>query len=406
MLACMQIQAQERWSLRQCIDYAIEHNIDIRQTANAAEQSNVEVNTAKWARLPNLNASAGQNWNWGRTQTAIKDENTGDYSTVYVNTGSHGTNMSVSTSIPLFTGLEIPNQYALAKLNLKAALADLEKAKEDISINIASVYLQVLFNEELYRVSLGQVELSKEQYNRIERLAEVGKASPAEVAEAKARVAQDEMNAVLEEPAVKIELAPLTPPDEIFQIALGSKASIQAAQYRLEGSKHSIRIAQSGYYPQLSFNGSLGTNYYSTINRTFSQQMSDNFNKYIGFNLSVPIFNRLATRNRVRTARLQRENYSLQLDNAKKNLYKEIQQAWYNAAASESKYTSSSTAASASKASFKLMSEKYENGKANAVEYNEGKGLLSVKPHRQEFNFVLTFHYFFPTNGKKNVSYA
>ena len=235
------------------LDYAIEHNIDIRQTANAAEQSNVEVNTAKWARLPNLNASAGQNWNWGRTQTAIKDENTGDYSTVYVNTGSHGTNMSVSTSIPLFTGLEIPNQYALAKLNLKAALADLEKAKEDISINIASVYLQVLFNEELYRVSLGQVELSKEQYNRIERLAEVGKASPAEVAEAKARVAQDEMNAVqanndyrlalldlsqlieletpegflLEEPAVKIELTPLTPPDEIFQIALGSKASIQ-----------------------------------------------------------------------------------------------------------------------------------------------------------------------------------
>ena len=382
ILGCMQVQAQERWSLRQCIDYAIEHNIDIRRTANVAEQSSIEVNTAKWARLPNLNANAGQNWNWGRSQTAVKDENTGDYSTVYVNTGSHGTNMSVSTSIPLFTGLELPNQYALAKLNLKAALADLEKAKEDISINIASAYLQVLFNEELHRVALGQVELSKEQYKRIERLAEVGKASPAEVAEAKARVAQDEMNAVqannnyqlaLLDPAVKIELAPLTPPDEVFQAALAGKASIQAAQYRLEGSKHSIRIAQSSYYPQLSFSGSLGTNYYSTINRTFSQQMNDNFNKYIGFNLSVPIFNRLATRNRVRTARLQRENYSLQLDNAKKSLYKEIQQAWYNAAASESKYTSSSTAASASEASFRLMSEKYENGKANAVEYNEAK---------------------------------
>ena len=264
VLACIQVQAQDRWSLRQCIDYAIEHNIDIRRTANAAEQSNVEVNTAKWARLPNLNASAGQNWNWGRTQTAIKDESTGDYSTVYVNTGSHGTNMSVSTNIPLFTGLEIPNQYALAKLNLKAALADLEKAKEDISINIASAYLQVLFNEELHRVSLGQVELSKEQCNRIERLAEVGKASPAEVAEAKARVAQDEMNAVqtgnnyqlalldlsqlieletpkgflLENPAVTIELIPLASPDEIYQLALGCKASIQAAQYRLEGSKH------------------------------------------------------------------------------------------------------------------------------------------------------------------------
>lgn len=276
VLGCTQLLAQEYWSLRQCIDYAIEHNINIRQTANAAEQSAIEVNTAKWARLPNLNASAGQSWNWGRTQTAIKDENTGDYSTVYVNTASNGTNMSVSTNIPLFTGLELPHQYALAKLNLKAAIADLEKAKEDISINIASAYLQVLFNEELHRVALGQVDLSKEQYNRIVKLAETGKASPAEVAEAKARLAQDEMNAVqannnyrlalldlsqlieletpegfvLESPAVQLELIPLTPPDEIFQIALVNKASIQAAQYRLEASKHNIRIAQSSYYPQ------------------------------------------------------------------------------------------------------------------------------------------------------------
>ena len=399
ILARASAQAQERWSLRRCIDHAIEHNISIRQTANAAEQSAVEVNTAKWARLPNLNAGAGQSWNWGRTQTAIKNEDTGDYSTVYVNTSSHGTNLSLNTSIPLFTGLEIPHRYALAKLNLKAAIADLEKAKEDISINIASAYLQVLFNEELHQVALGQARLSREQQARISRLAELGKASPAEVAEAKARVAQDEMNVVqtdnnyklalldlsqlieletpegfcLESPATDLELLPLTPPDEIFQTAMGNKASIRAAQFRLEGSKHNVRIAQSDFYPQLSLNGSLGTNYYSTINRTFRQQMDDNFNKYVGLSLNVPIFNRLSTRNRVRTARLQRENYALQLDNAKKTLYKEIQQAWYNAAAAESKYTSSHTATVASEASFMLMSEKYENGKANAVEYNEAK---------------------------------
>ena len=349
--------------------------------------------------MPNLNGSAGQSWNWGRTQTAIKDEATGDYSTVYVNTNSNSTNMSVSTSIPIFTGLEIPNQYALAKLNLKAAMADLEKAKEDISINIASAYLQVLFNKELHQVSLGQVELSKEQLARISRLAELGKASPAEVAEAKARVAQDEMNAVqadnnyqlalldlsqlieletpegftLSAPVVTLDLLPLTPPDEVYQTALTTKAAVQAAQYRLEGSKHSIRIAQSAFYPQLNLNGSLGTNYYSTIDRNFSQQLQDNFSKYVGLSLSVPIFNRFSTRNRVRTARLQQENYALQLDNTKKTLYKEIQQAWYTALASESKYTSSSTAADASEESFRLMSEKYDNGKATAVEYNEAK---------------------------------
>ena len=392
-------KAQERWSLRRCIDYAIEHNINIRRTANAVEQSAVEANTAKWARLPNLNGSAGQSWNWGRTQTAVKNEDTGDYSTVYVNTNSQGSNLNLSTSIPLFTGLQIPNQYALAKLNLKAATADLAKAQEDIAINVASAYLQVLFNQELQQVAESQVELSLQQQARITRLADMGKASMAEVAEAKARVAQDQMTAVqarnnyelalldlsqlielespegflLESPDVSFALQQLTPPDEIYQTALVNKPAIQAAEYRLEGSKHSIRIAQSAYYPQLNLNGSLGTNYYSTINRTFHQQMGDNFSKYVGLSLSVPIFNRFSTRNRVRSARLQRDNYELQLTETKKTLYKEIQQAWYNAVAAESKYRSSHTAAEAGAESFRLMSEKYENGKANAVEYNEAK---------------------------------
>ena len=349
--------------------------------------------------MPNLNGSAGQSWNWGRTQTAVKNEETGDYSTVYVNTSSQGSNLNLSTSIPLFTGLQIPNQYALAKLNLKAATADLAKAQEDIAINVASAYLQVLFNQELQQVAESQVELSLQQQARITRLADMGKASMAEVAEAKARVAQDQMTAVqarnnyelalldlsqlielespegflLESPDVSFALQQLTPPDEIYQTALAQKPAIQAAEYRLEGSKHSIRIAQSAYYPQLNLNGSLGTNYYSTINRTFRQQMGDNFSKYVGLSLSVPIFNRFSTRNRVRSARLQRDNYELQLTETKKTLYKEIQQAWYNAVAAESKYSSSHTAAEAGAESFRLMSEKYENGKANAVEYNEAK---------------------------------
>jgi outer membrane protein len=412
------VQAQEGWTLRQCIDYATEHNISIRQAENTAKQSEVDVNTAKWARLPNLNGSASQSFNWGRTQTAIKNENTGDYSTVYINTNSNGTNMSLSTSIPLFTGLEIPHSYSLAKLNLKAATADLQKAKEDLSINIASAYLQALFNQELLGVALGRVALSKEQLTRIDRLAQLGKASPAELADAKSRVAQDELSAVqadntyklslldlsqllelptpegftLAPPTARLQLETLSPPDEIYQTALTEKAAVQAAQYRLEGSKHSIRIAQSNYYPTLNLNGSLGTNYYSTINRTFSQQMGDNFSKYIGLSLNVPIFNRFGTRNRVRAARLQQENYALQLDNVKKSLYKEIQQAWYNAVASESKYTGSTSAAIASEEAFRLVKEKYENGKANSVEYNEAsQNLLQAQSNELQAKYEYLF---------------
>ena len=388
--SCLPSFAQEEWDLRKCIDYAIEHNLSIKQQEATRDQNAVELNTARWSRLPNLNGNVGQSFNFGR---ALQADNT------YGNRNTQNTNFSLGTNVPLFTGLQIPNNIALCKLNLKAAIEDLNKAKEDISIQVTSSYLQVLFDEELAKIAHSQVELSREQLKLKTAFFENGKASEAEVYDARSRVAQDEMNVVqtnnnyklalldlsqlieletpegfnLESPAVNLNLVPLTPPDEIFQTAMVSKASIQAAQFRLEGSKHSIRIAQSNYYPQLSLNGSLGTNYYSTIDRTFSQQMNDNFNKYVGFNLSVPIFNRLSTRNRVRTARLQRENYALQLDNAKKTLYKEIQQAWYNAAAAESKYTSSHTATVASEESFKLMSEKYENGKANAVEYNEAK---------------------------------
>ena len=388
--SCLPSFAQEEWDLRKCIDYAIEHNLSIKQQEATRDQNAVELNTARWSRLPNLNGNVGQSFNFGR---ALQADNT------YGNRNTQNTNFSLGTNVPLFTGLQIPNNIALCKLNLKAAIEDLNKAKEDISIQVTSSYLQVLFDEELAKIAHSQVELSREQLKLKTAFFENGKASEAEVYDARSRVAQDEMNVVqtnnnyklalldlsqlieletpegfnLESPAVNLDLVPLTPPDEIFQTAMVSKASIQAAQFRLEGSKHNIRIAQSNYYPQLSLNGSLGTNYYSTIDRTFSQQMNDNFNKYVGFNLSVPIFNRLSTRNRVRTARLQRENYALQLDNAKKTLYKEIQQAWYNAAAAESKYTSSHTATVASEESFKLMSEKYENGKANAVEYNEAK---------------------------------
>ena len=143
----IQANAQQNWTLRQCIDYATTHNVTILQAENKVMQSEVEANTAKWARLPNLNASGSQSFNWGRTQTAIKDEDTGDYTTKYVDTSSRGTNMSLSTSIPVFTGFEIPSQYNLSKLNLKASMADLQKAKEDLAINIASAYLQALFNK-------------------------------------------------------------------------------------------------------------------------------------------------------------------------------------------------------------------------------------------------------------------
>ncbi|MCC8187873.1 MAG: TolC family protein [Bacteroides sp.] len=387
------LHAQEGWTLRQCIEYAIEHNIQIRRAENFAEQERVSLNTAKWSRLPNLNASASQGWSWGRTTSPV--DNT------YTNTSSGSSNGSINTNIPVFSGFELPNQKALAELNLKAALADLEKAKEDLSINVAHAYLRVLFTQEIYTIREEQILVSQEQYSRMQQLAEVGKASPAEVAEAEARVAQDEVSMVeahnnyqlalldlsqlLELPTPEgLRLAApdtdvsvmLTPPEEIYTEALMIKPDIKAAIFRLEGSEKSIRIAQNGFYPQLSFGASLSTGFYTVDGKAyenFGDQINNNFNKQIGFSLSIPLFNRFATRNRVRTARLQQVDLALQLDNTKKILYKEIQQAWYNAVAAESTYKTSEVAVAANEEAFRLMGEKFENGKATSLEYNESK---------------------------------
>ena len=400
LIACVMatgygIQAQEAWSLQKCIEYAIEHNLSIKQQEATRHQSEVELNTAQWSRLPNLNGNVGQSFNFGR---ALQADNT------YGNRNTASTNFSLGTNIPLFTGLQIPNSIALAKLNLKAATEDLKKAKEDISIQVASYYLQALFNEELSKVAQNQVKLSQEQLDRKVAFFKNGKASEAEVYEAKSRLAQDEMSAVqadnnyrlalldlsqllelpspegftiAEPPTVEMNVQ-LSLPDEVYSQAMTNNPSIKAAQYRLEGAEKSIRIAQSGYYPQLSFGAGLSTNYYNMSGietASFSSQWHQNINKYLQFSLSIPLFNRFATRNRVKSARIQKNALQWRLEESKKTLYKEIQQAYYNALAAEAKYRSSQSASEASEASFKLMSEKYANGKATATEYNEVRTL-------------------------------
>ena len=391
----LSIQAQEIWDLKRCIDYAIEHNLSIKQQEDIQQQNEIEVSTAKWNRLPNLNGGVSHSFNFGRS---IQADNT------YKSLNTQNTGLNLSTSVPLFTGMQLTNNIALAKLNLKAAVEDLNKAKEDISIQVTSNYLQVLFNKELSKIAHEQVMLSKEILSQKEAFFTNKKISKADLYEAKSRVAQDELSAVQAENNYKLSLLDLSQllelpnpdkfeivvpetdtlvnadilmsPVDIYAEAIAVKPAVKAAQYRLEGAQKNIRIAQSAYYPQLSLSAGLSTNYYNVSGREnghFGAQLRDNFSQYIGFSLSVPIFNRFATRNRVRNARIQQHSFNLQLEEVKKILYKEIQQAYYNAINASTQYTSSRTANQAAQLSFNLMKEKYIVGKANSTEYNEAR---------------------------------
>ena len=393
------VLAQQQWSLRQCIDYAVEHNIQVKQREVSRMQRELDVNTAKNSRLPDLSASASESFSFGRGLTA---QNT------YSNTNTSSTSFNLSSSVPLFTGYRIPRTLEMQKLNLEAATADLEKAKNDIRMQVAQAYVQILYNLELCEVANRQIEIDSMHVHRLTEMMKNGKASGTEVAQQEASLAQSRLTATQADNDYRLSLLSLTQllelpspegftisrevnqelwneihtlpsPDVIYQEALIIKPEIQAEQSRLASSAKNIDIAKSAKLPSLSLSGGLGTNYYKTSGLPgdkFFKQLNNNFSQFLGLSLNVPIFNRFETRNNIKNAQLSQYNQQLQLDNVKKNLYKEIQQAYYNAVTSEAKYQSSEQAKRSQEEAFRLMSAKYEYGKANITEFNEAKNNL------------------------------
>jgi outer membrane protein len=255
-------------------------------------------------------------------------------------------------------------------------------------------------------VAENQLELSRTQARRIEILFHNGKIAETDLAEAQSHVAADELSLTQQQNSAMLALldlsqllelptpeqfdiqAPtinnpsdivLSAPDAIYAEALNIKPQILAGKLNVQSAERGVRIAQAGHYPSVRFSAGMGSNYYKTSGikaNSFGKQIEDNFNQSLGISLSVPIFNRYATRNAVRQARLQVAAQQFQLEETQKTLYKEIQQAYYNALAAQKQCISSDAALAASQTAFNLMQKKYENGKSTATEYQESKTAL------------------------------
>ena len=398
VLSALSASAQTtQWNLRQCIEYAIEHNINIKLQENNVKNQEVSLSTSKNSRLPNLQASASESVGFGRGLTS---------NNTYANRNTQSTSFSLGSDVPLYTGGQITNQIKQNKLNLQSALADLNKAKENVSMQVASSYLEAIYQKDLVKVTESQLELSRTQEHRIELLFKNGKVAETEWAEAKSHVASDELALTQQQNSAMLALLDLsqllelptpddfdiqqpetyepasvvlTMPDAIYAEALNIKPQIIAGKLNVQSAERGVRIAQAGHYPSVHFSAGMGSNYYKTSGfkaESFGKQMDDNFNQSLGISLAVPIFNRFATRNAVRQARLQVAAQQLQLEDTQKTLYKEIQQAYYNAIAAQKQCLSSDAALTASQTAFNLMQKKYENGKATATEFQESKTAL------------------------------
>lgn len=382
------------WTLRECTDWAMDHNINLLQQGNNLKQRAIDLENAKNDRLPSLSASASENLSFGRGLTA---DNT------YANTNTTSSSFSLGSGVNLFNGFRTRNNILQSEWSLKAVTEDLEKARDDIRVAVARNYFQILYDMEILEVAERQIGIDSTQVVRLEALYENGKASPAEVAQQKAALAQSNLTrtqagntlslALLDlaqllelpspegfriaRPDPSMDLRLLEKPEDIYAEAVRSKPAVKAEEFRLEQAGASVAVAKGSLYPSLSLSGGIGSNYYTTTQgypqASFWDQLSNNFSQYVGLSLSVPIFNKFQTRNSIRSAEISRQTQQLQLENVKKSLYKEIQQAWYNATASEDKYMASKAASDSYAEAFKLVEARYENGKANITEFNEAK---------------------------------
>ena len=385
---------QAPWSLSDCINYALEHNLTVQQSALTVEQREVELNTAQSRRLPAFSASASESLSFGRGLTA---DNT------YSNSNTTSTSFNLGGDVPIFQGFDITNGIKLSKLNLAAATADLEKARDDIRVAVAQAYVQILYNQELLRVAREQASHDEELLNQVRERLAAGKVSEAEVSAQQATLAQSRQSEIQAEGNLQVSVLELTQllelpspegfsvvaptvddpsqlllmrPEAIYEEAVEVKPSVEAAKLNVESAELSIARAKGAYLPSLSLNGGLGTNFYTNSKYAaapFGEQIKNNFSQYVGLSLSIPIFQRFNTRNNVRTAQINFKSQQIQLESVKKALYKEIQQAYYNAVSAQARFVGSRESAVSARQHYELTEEKYRVGKAGVADYNDAR---------------------------------
>lgn len=403
LLVTTAAKSQEVWSLQKCIDYALENNIQIKQGAINTDYYGNELNQAKSNRLPNLNASLSNDMSYGRSLS---------YDNTYQNVNSNNSGASLSTGITLWNGSILANQVKKAEFDLQASLQDLQKAKDDIMLNIAAAYLEILFADELVLVASEQMEVTKMQIDRTTKLVEAGSLAKGSLLEIEAQLAREELQLVNEQNSLQLAYLNLyqlleLPSTESFKIARPSLPSlssdgtmlnsmdlfktavdvrpeIKSAQYKLQSAEKQLDIAKGNQYPSLSF----GANYYNSYNNkykdntgvsiAFGDQMKNNERYGFGFDLSIPIFNRHQVRNSISNADLQRENLELQLQSAKNLLRKDIEQAYTNALAALKRYMANDKAVVSMVEAFRYTEEKFNVGMVNSVEYNQSKNNLAT----------------------------
>ena len=412
LLFNVQRTSAQTMSLQQCIDYALEHNNSIHQQELQRQSQEVALQSSRFSRLPEVDASVGQNWSFGRSTSVT--------SNTYSSGNSTSTNLGISASVPLFTGFRITNQIKSDRYSLEAASATLAKARKDVSIQVSTYYLNALYYRGLAQVQRSQVELDSVALVNARTLFEAGRKPESEVATAEAQLALSRHNlteAIGNETLARLDLMQSLNLDgdvsefaildidttrladdmgsaaQIFDEAVEAHPSIMAAKYRLESSKYDLKVSRSSILPQLNLSAGYSASYQYMYGlkdasgrklhqASFGQQLGDFDSKYISLSLRIPIFDRFSTRNNMRRARLNIESQETNLIEAQQSLRKEIQQAYWNAVKARDNYRSSQKANASTSLAYQYEAERYAAGRGTPYDLQQASA--KVQRARQD----------------------
>lgn len=424
-----QLTGQEAWNLQECIQYAFDHNIRIKQQNLNTQVNEKNLQQTRLSALPSLNAGATHNFSFGRALDETTYEFTQDQQV-------QSSNFNLSSSITLFNGFQKWNSIQRDRFSLKASLQALERLKNDISLNVASAYLQILFNHELVQVARDQLKLINQQVNRTRKLVEAGSLARGDLLEIQSQAANEELNLVnfqnqlrssyislvqlleldsaggfeVEQPALGqlLRREPLPPVDSIYQVAQKQLPRIKGAEYELRSQEEALDIARGQLSPRLSLNLNYGSRYSNQLQRLtgmdsvtvpigrtqndvsvfatqplpsysgypFWDQLEDNASTSVMFNLSIPIFNGWQVRHSISNARVGVLNAQYELQLQENQLYKDIQTAHADAVAAWKKYQAARKTVESMQESFKYTNKKFEVGLVNSIEFNTAKNNL------------------------------
>lgn len=391
------ISAQDStaWTLEKCITYAHENNLDLKRQQLNVLYSKSQVQQNKYSLLPSLNASSTYNVGFGRTL----DQS--DYS--YHNSTTQSVNAGINSSVSLFEGFAKRNTIKKSKADYSASLVDVDKAKNDIALQLANQYLQILYGKEMLAVAQEQHQQTEQTVLRMEKLVQAGSKPMGSLLEMKSQLSKDAVNVIQAENSLNIatlnmiqmldlestsnfsveipqlpELLPglLTPPDDVYNTAVENMPEIKGSQFRLESNNYQLSAAKGAVYPTLTLNGGWGTQisyYEGKQDISFQDEFSNNSNSYIGLSLNIPIFNGHRTTTNIRNAKYNVQDAQYKLSQQKLTLRKEIQQASNEAIGAYKKYLASQDALEASKESFKYTQKRFDVEMLNAVDYNLAK---------------------------------